>query len=996
MGAPEQAAASRGAAGEPLAFLSLPREVQKAIIAQCSQSDLICLSLVSKHFRDLAAAQLYRNFHIVFPDEDDPAYDSPIDGLAGGLDTFVTSDYDYARHLRDMSLDTLSAGDKAETAYKPYLFNVSCGKFMNTLLLLTLRKSRSLEAFRWNIRVELSRPVYRALHAIETLKDVHIRFQVGPSMYETPPPLPYATSPDSSPAQSHTHLPDIGTGAASQMPAFGVQPPPQILYDGISLVPVAVMPGSGPPPLAPKSPSRTKTKRSASSKEPPTLSGFKKLRSLAVLDMDTLDVVSEIRTCIRNSSSTLTTLKLSFSDQLASQARKPPPEAELDDSDPDDEFQVVPGPPHPAPYVDGNLSMPARAYRAAEERKCQEAVLGRIFDVEAMLAKKPPRRASSKDQDKKMEAGETKEPQGQPATHDHAKEFFSKISEVSSKLNDLKLGGAGAPSDAGAKEREILDLIVAASRRYVASVEGRASTEGESLAALGTASSSGGGVAQDQTSAGSSSAAKSSSTKKTIAAPEAHTSGTPSTIEARTTCTAKGENPKPEDVSIEEPEEQLVLDAPDGPNASTPTETSVPDGEVSKTAGSAGSPQQAEQGASGRVAADVHKETGSSHAELQNPGNHASENGIAVAEKGAPVAVPSGEVTANSPSDGRMREYIRATRGIGLESLNVYLVPVKASVLSKAIDLRVLRNITLLNVGPQQPIWALFAKENKLQPLPLRNIFTDNVSSALLNFVSQLQELREFMILERDHKYKPESFAAKTTTTIEQIRKLVLKKHLPTLRRLMIKNMDSMDWDIDEQTIRLICRKGKVLEELAISMNIRAIHVFMQNMAGLANLHALHVIHLRNEDTCVWVMRETKKFLIDNLSHHQHMKLEWISIDDDDRLEKIVRITDEPKKGRKSKGKGKEKASGNVPIFGSHGHVPGFNSHYDDPFPLLAADDWGDGGSANCSDDDSDDFDEDHDGTRRPRIRLETIEGVHFYDVWGVRIFEKEVVTGRL
>ncbi|KAL8313672.1 hypothetical protein RB597_006218 [Gaeumannomyces tritici] len=987
MGAPEQAAASRGVAGEPLAFLNLPREVQKAIIAQCSQSDLICLSLVSRHFRDLAAAQLYRNFHIVFPDEDDPAYDSPIDGLAGGLDTFVTSDYDYARHLRDMSLDTLSAGDKAETAYKPYLFNVSCGKFMNTLLLLTLRKSKSLEAF----RVELSRPVYRALHAIETLKDVHIRFQVGPSMYETPPPLPYATSPDSSPTQSHAHLPDMGTSAGSQMPAFGVQPPPQILYDGVSLVPVAVVPGSGPPPLAPKSPSRTKTKRSALSKEPPTLSGFKRLRSLAVLDMDTLDVVSEIRTCIRNSSSTLTTLKLSFSDQLASQARKPPPEAELDDSDPDDEFQVVPGPPHPTPYVDGNLSMPARAYRAAEERKCQEAVLGRIFDVEAMLAKKPPRRASSKDQDKKKEAGETKEPQGQPATQDHAKELFTKISEVSSKLNDLRLGEAGAPPDAGAKQREILDLIVAATRRYVASVEGKPSIEGESLA-LSAASSSGGGVAQDQTLVGSSSTAESSSSKKTIAAPETSTSGTSSTTAARTTCSTKGENPKPEDVSIEEPEEQLVLDAPDGPNTSIPTETPDPDCEISKTAGSAGAPQQSEQSSSGRVAAEAHKETGASHAGLQNAG----ENGIAMTEKGAPVAVPSGQVTVNSPSDGRMREYIRATRGIGLESLNVYLVPVKASVLSKAIDLRALRNITLLNVGPQQPIWALFAKENKVQSLPLRNIFTDNVSSALLNFVSQLQELREFMILERDHKYKPESFAAKTTTTIEQIRKLVLKKHISTLRRLMIKNMDSMDWDIDEQTTRLICRKGKVLEELAISMNIRAIHVFMQNMAGLANLHALHVIHLRNEDTCVWVMRETKKFLIDNLSHHQHMKLEWISIDDDDRLEKIVRISDEPKKGRKSKGKGKEKVGGSVPIFGSHGHVPGFNSHYDDPFPLLAADDWGDGGSANCSDDDSDDFDEDHDGTRRPRIRLETIEGVHFYDVWGVRIFEKEVVTGRL
>lgn len=101
-------------------FLDLPEEIQKEIFSHCSQSDWISLCLVSSHFRDLAADQLYRNFHIVFPDEDDETFDSPIDGLAGGLDTFVTSEYNYAKHLRDLSLDTLSSGPKAEQAYKSY------------------------------------------------------------------------------------------------------------------------------------------------------------------------------------------------------------------------------------------------------------------------------------------------------------------------------------------------------------------------------------------------------------------------------------------------------------------------------------------------------------------------------------------------------------------------------------------------------------------------------------------------------------------------------------------------------------------------------------------------------------------------------------------------------------------------------------------------------------------------------------------------------------
>jgi hypothetical protein len=115
---------------------------------QCSQSDLICCALVSQHFRELASALLYRSFNILFPDDDDVRFESPIDGLAGGLDTFTTSDYDYAKHLRELSMDTVSTGVKAEHAYKPYLYSTSCGKFLNTLLYLTLKKAKSLESFR--------------------------------------------------------------------------------------------------------------------------------------------------------------------------------------------------------------------------------------------------------------------------------------------------------------------------------------------------------------------------------------------------------------------------------------------------------------------------------------------------------------------------------------------------------------------------------------------------------------------------------------------------------------------------------------------------------------------------------------------------------------------------------------------------------------------------------------------------------------------------------
>lgn len=153
-----------------LGFLDLPAETQQEIIShvllilinrlvlakvahadvliQCSQRDLICVALVSKRFHTLASEVLYRSFHIIFPDEDDVNFDAPIDGLAGGLDTFTTSEYNYAKHLKDLSMDTLSAGIKGERSYEPYLYSSSCGKFLNTLLYLTIKKAKSLEEFR--------------------------------------------------------------------------------------------------------------------------------------------------------------------------------------------------------------------------------------------------------------------------------------------------------------------------------------------------------------------------------------------------------------------------------------------------------------------------------------------------------------------------------------------------------------------------------------------------------------------------------------------------------------------------------------------------------------------------------------------------------------------------------------------------------------------------------------------------------------------------------
>jgi len=117
-------------------------------------------------------------------------------------------------------------------------------------------------------------------------------------------------------------------------------------------------------------------------------------------------------------------------------------------------------------------------------------------------------------------------------------------------------------------------------------------------------------------------------------------------------------------------------------------------------------------------------------------------------------------------------------------------------------------------------------------------------------------------------------------------------------------------------------------------------------------------------------MRETKRFLVDNLSHHPELKLEWVCIDEDSTTDHIVRASEIPKKSKKSKGKEKATVAA--------------SESTDEAFPLLPLDAWEALGE---SDDEDDDV---------GPLKLEMIEGVHFSDVWGVRIFKKEVMAGRL
>ncbi|KAI0135308.1 hypothetical protein F4814DRAFT_400524 [Daldinia grandis] len=934
-------------------ILDLPDEILKEICSQCFQSDWIRLSLVCRRFRDLAAAQLYRNFHIVFPDEDDPYFDIPIDGLAGGLETFVASDYNYAKHLRELSLDTLSIGDRAELAYKPYLASVSCGKFMNTLLLLTLRKAQSLDTFRWNIRVELSRPVYKALHNIKSLRHLHLRLQAGTSIHQIPPPF----------SDSNVQH--------SEYDAMAIPVPQWANSNSTTLGPIAAY---GPPPVSPSlslahKPSwRNKPpKKSSTAREPPTIEGFRNLESLSVLDIDSLDVITEIRACVRNSSSTLRKVKLSFSDSLAMQARKPCADAELDESE-DDEFQVMPmslG----ANYDDNG---PAKAFQAQEERKLQELVLGRMFEVEPSHTKNALLSTEYKKENAKRNSEE------QPVS-DNGQHFIDHVSRVFERMVAHVNGTSGFTS---IEQQDALDAIAKAAKKYVTSEESKSKpgpSSGDLPANDGLHSLPKDhelGLDMD----------KSDESQPLNFGLKLHPPIPKDSYDAN-----------PEDIDIEVPEEQLTAEFQRfieiASTDTVPSKELFNSTEVSAIPSNVTEPNDVVQVFNAESMGSV--ETGW----IGYANKSSKDTCIAICtvgdgrqDKSRQHLECTGRDIEDEPCDNAVQpnlttnetetllsnanKYARDTRGIGLHSLSIHLIPIKASVLGRAIDLHSLKRITLLNVGEQKKFWAMMMKENSLKPLPLRKVFTDDVCLPFLHLVSQLDCVKEIFMLQRSPKYKPESFAPNPGTTIEQIRNFVLKKHMHSLKRLMIKNQADTSWDLDEKTIQHICRRGKVLEELAVIMGMRAIHTLIQRIAGLTNLRALQLISFRTEDTCLSVMRETRRFIVDALSFHPELKLEWLALGDDERAVRIVRKSGAPRKSKVGSNKDKEL-------------TPSLNQGYvgNGLFPAVPVE-WG-----ATSESESDD-DEDEDPPFR--VKLELVEPFSFYDIFGIRIFKKEIVNGRL
>lgn len=184
-----------------------------------------------------------------------------------------------------------------------------------------------------------------------------------------------------------------------------------------------------------------------------------------------------------------------------------------------------------------------------------------------------------------------------------------------------------------------------------------------------------------------------------------------------------------------------------------------------------------------------------------------------------PNPSPEETPTPAISTDEAMQAYIRATHGLQLEELSLEWVPLKASIVARALDLSVLTRLTLLEVGPQDAFWTLLVRlQSSTSITAFKSIHTDNVSLPFVKFLATFEGLEELFMLERNKKQAAEP-EPELTATISTIRKGALRKHLPTLQRLSLRNERNEQWDVDPKTLRCLAIKGTKLRELAFSLS---------------------------------------------------------------------------------------------------------------------------------------------------------------------------------
>ncbi|KAL9102548.1 MAG: hypothetical protein Q9163_002327 [Psora crenata] len=1038
-----------GASLHPKTLGQLPPETLQSIVGYVDWNDLLGILTLSRQFHRLASSEIYRNldFNITSSEGDDKG--DIASRAADALHTINTSDYDYAQHIRSFRLGLT---DDNRLAIPGLIYSMSglvasvvfdsksdSSKFLNTSVLLMVRKAAILESFKWDVPLELSGAVYQALQRIPSLRYLRIRMDVRAAPKLIPSRSPYNPS----------HPPPP--------PNFSQPPPPP----NPSSILVPSMPQSFTPAYKAQSSKRKKPGGSTFWSNRRSFSGFHTLVTLEIIRLASLDCLGEISQCIKASAASLKSLTVTLDPELVMKARKTTatllPNELIDPSETELEDELLLDPVSPV----GQASPPTNEADLRQEKSAQEAILARLFDLESLAPKgkklerelgltggkclKEERHAALDSKMDRLLRAINEEKGFSSGKLDHVKLEKMKLLR---EMADLYISEHGArPRRASKSQRDKshaakkpykqpkykgpnYDPPIAASSKHDAKWEDFLDDDEDFGHLLETPISDWGTgcISSKQPGFPLYQISNSSSSHHLPPPPLPYTGGTTSSLDLLPGIIPSSidvpphiplpyySNTKKSGTSGQYsyygtevpsyfspyPSNSSKKSLPQGPTKSlsssgtqTPSvvekydslfgghanvnqeqslnsivlPTPKHDKQVkdiqwqskmvkpSTTMGTASSDNdsdgqskaelplkaplfvaEAVNGAGDGVDVDMeHPDedqydlgddqqsvSDSDETEVQTPRKRLKPLG----EPPNPQATVNGSSSTAAPLPEEkhssrtymeeMHDYIRATHGFQLEEFRLHYVPMKASIIGKALDLTVLQRITLLETGPQDAFWTLLVKLTSSDtPISFKSIHTDNVSFAVLRFLATFGGLEELFLHER--KSKTNENDTEAGVDIESIREEALRPHSKTLERLMLRNEKNDSWDVDFKTLHMLAVHANNLQELAINMKSPTYHGLLQIFPAFTTLRALHLIMLRGSDrVSLSTQLESLAYTIDSLAHCPNLEIRYIAIQDiltevsghkqfRKHLRRMMesRKPDKGKKGSDKKGKGK-------------------------------------------------------------------------------------------
>ena len=585
------------------------------------------------------------------------------------------------------------------------------------------------------MRVELSPSMFDALGKVPNLRHLHLRMHPGQSLLDTG--IPMAPSSGLPPIAGHHH--------------HGPPPPATTTYHYVAATGSIVNLQKRHDVHLPPADLRT-------------ISRFKNLETLAVLEMDTLDYVDEISHCISLCAGTLKNLSLSFSEALALKARTKAtiPTSDEDSTDEEDDWYDPNG--FVSPDAAASAAGAANDPDMRREKHQQEKVLSMIFGLNVGSKTKDAQDSVEQIVTEAMSAAYKKSRESAKASA-VASADLAFVEQLKTIMKDLQQVNLASSSSTSSSTWKMLEKIHEAADVYL--------TERESANSL----------APNPNSNDPSKEADSDENDDASANGTARKEQTDKIMEM-----VDIEHP---DDDGEEVPDQEFLDpadlAPEGESSSTITVDAISDAGVD-------APQTGADGADRRDKGKRAIRPADSSIDGQQ-----SEDCTITAER-------------------KIHEYVRAHHGLPLEKLSIYLIPVKPSVLCRAINIWALKHVSLLDVGPQRAFWATLSKLHESNSLQISSIHTDNVSPEFLDFVNSLDCVTELFLFERSTRATVKPSAPKSTVSIGDITKKALNKHIGHLERLIIRNDDDKTWTLNRASAIGIARGGCKLKELVVGM----------------------------------------------------------------------------------------------------------------------------------------------------------------------------------